>query len=153
MSVNLVRCPRFAPLTARILVIADQFLLLGVHGNDRLASPQSVFDGTIDMPELRVAVGMILPFLGLAVTLQAVATLPEELSDLGMTDRMPSSRQFRRQHSSALAGPAQRRLRITARRRLNHRVQGRRQARIVGRQRVSSTALLANPTPGERRRL
>jgi hypothetical protein len=61
MSVDLVRCPRFAPLAALVLVIFDQFLLLRVHGNDGLAGPQSPFDGAVDMPELRVTIGMIVP--------------------------------------------------------------------------------------------
>ena len=70
--------PRLTPLAALVLVVADQFLLLRVHGNDWLARPQSLFDGAIDMPELRVAIRMIAPFLSLAVALQAVATLPQE---------------------------------------------------------------------------
>src|ERR1035437_5598809 len=61
VSVDLVRRSLFAPLAALVLVIADQFLFLRVHGNDRLACTQSAFDGAVDMPELRVAIGMIVP--------------------------------------------------------------------------------------------
>src|ERR1035441_6854970 len=81
MPVDLVRRPRFTPLAALVLVVADQFLLLRIHGNDGLARPQSLFDGAVDMPELRVAIGMIVPLLGLAVALQAA--------------RRPSRRSFR----------------------------------------------------------
>src|ERR1019366_2035594 len=49
------------PLAALVLIVADQFLLLGVHGNNGLACPQSVFHGAVDMPELRVAIRMIVP--------------------------------------------------------------------------------------------
>ena len=81
MSVDLVRRPRFTPLAAPVLVIADQFLLLRFHGNDRLACSQSVFDRAVDMPELRIAIGMIASLLGLAVALQAVQAA-EKLSVL-----------------------------------------------------------------------
>ena len=105
------------------------------------------------MPELRVAIGMIAPFLGLAVALQAVAVLPQELGDFGVTDRVAPGRQFRRKRAGALAGPAQRRLRVATRRRLDHAVQRGRQAGIVGCQRVSSAALATNPARGQRRGL
>src|ERR1019366_74998 len=104
--------PCFAPLAAMILVVADQFLLLRVHGNDGLARPQSLFDCAVDMPELRVAIGVRVPLLGLAVALQAVATLPQELGDFGVADPVASGRQFRRKRAGALAGPAQGRLRV-----------------------------------------
>ena len=56
MYVDLVRHFGWAPLAAPVLVVADQFLLFRVDGNDGLASPQSAFNGTVDMPELRVAI-------------------------------------------------------------------------------------------------
>src|SRR6266700_4760643 len=153
MSVDLVRRPRLAPLAALVLVVADQFLLLRVHGNDGLARPQGEFNGSVDMPELRVAIGVIVPLLGLAVALQTVATLPQELGDFGVAHRVVLGRQFRRQGAGALARPAQGRLRVTAGCGLDHAVQGGYQARIVGRQRVSSAALVANPARGQRRGL
>jgi hypothetical protein len=51
-----------------------------------------LFDDPVDMPELRVAIGMIAPFLGLAVALQAVAVLSQQLGDLGVTDRVVPGR-------------------------------------------------------------
>jgi hypothetical protein len=145
--------PSFAPLAALVLVIADQFLFLRVHGNDGLACPQSAFDGAVDMPELRVAIGMIVPLLGLAVALQAVATLPQQLGDFGVADRVAPSRQFRRQRAGALAGPAQRRLRVATRSGFDQAVQRGRQAGVVRCQRVSSAALVANPARDQRRGL
>jgi hypothetical protein len=50
-------------LAARVLVIADQFLLLRVHRNHRFPCPQSGFDSAVDVTELRIAIGMIFPFL------------------------------------------------------------------------------------------
>ena len=105
------------------------------------------------MPELRVAIGMIAPFLGLAIALQAIAVLPQELGDFGVADRVASGRQFRRQRAGALAGPAQRRLRVATRCGLDHTVQRGRQAGIVGRQRMSAATLVANPASGQRRGL
>src|ERR1700694_5150821 len=153
MSVDLVRRPRLAPLAALVLVVADQLLLLRVNGNDGLARPQSVFDGAVDMSELRVAIGMIAPFFGLAVALQAVAILPQELGDFGVADRVAPGSQFRRKRAGALAGPAQGRLRVATCRRLDHAVQRGRQAGMVGCQRVSSAALATTPARGQRRSL
>jgi len=62
-----------------------------------------------------------------------------------VADRVVLGSQFRRQRAGALAGPAQGRLRVAARRRLDQTVQGGRQAGIVGRQRVSPAAFMANP--------
>jgi hypothetical protein len=62
-----------------------------------------VFDGAADMPELRVAIGMIVSLLGLAVALQAVATLPQELGDFGVADRVAP--ELRRRSGLGFAGP------------------------------------------------
>src|SRR4029453_12748627 len=94
MSVDLIRRSPFAPLAALVLVIADQLLLLRVHGYHGFARPQSLFDSAVDMPELRVTIRMIASLLGLAVTLQAVATLPQELRDFGVADGVAPGRQF-----------------------------------------------------------
>ena len=82
MPVDLLRRPCLAPLAALILIVADQFLLLRVHRNDRFAYPQRLFDGAVDISELRVAVGMIAPLLGLAVALQTVTILLQKWADL-----------------------------------------------------------------------
>jgi len=42
---------------------------------------QSVFDGTVAIPELRVAIGLIVPLPGFAVALQTVSTVLSKLSD------------------------------------------------------------------------
>ena len=76
-------------------------------GDHRLARPQSTFHGAVDMTELRIAIGMVIPLLGLAVALQAEAIFPQELGDFGMAHRVVPGRQFRRQCAGTLAGPAQ----------------------------------------------
>src|ERR1700680_2538964 len=75
MSLNLLRLPLWAPLAALVLVIADQFFLLRVHGNHRLVCAQSGFHSAADVTELRIAVGMIFSFLSFTIALQAVTVL------------------------------------------------------------------------------
>src|SRR5512135_1081031 len=54
-------------------LIAHQFLLLGIDRDDRLTAPLERPDLAVDVLELRVAVGVILPLLRLAVGLQVIA--------------------------------------------------------------------------------
>jgi hypothetical protein len=61
------------PLAAGILERADQFLLLRVDGDDRLALPQERRRGRVDVLELGVAIGMLLPFAGFPQGLEPVA--------------------------------------------------------------------------------
>ena len=42
----------------------------------------------IDVPELRITVGMLLSLLGFAVALQAVVQIVKDLGHLGMADGM-----------------------------------------------------------------
>src|SRR5665213_2590817 len=58
-----------APLAAFVLVVSDQFLFFGVHGNHGPSLLQRQAHLLVDMPELGVAIRMILPLLGLAVAL------------------------------------------------------------------------------------
>src|ERR1017187_2589091 len=60
------------PLLAGIVVIAQKFLLLGIDRHDRDALPQTLFHRGIDVPELRIAIGVIPTFLCLAIPLHAV---------------------------------------------------------------------------------
>ena len=56
--------------------------------------PQGVLDGAVEIAELRVAIGVIVPLLGLAIAWQAVAIFPQELGDFGVADRMVLGSQF-----------------------------------------------------------
>src|SRR3990172_10729687 len=116
-----------SPLTAWVLVIPDQLLLLRVHGDDRSAPGQRPADLIIDVLELRVAVGMIRAFLRLPVPLEAVVHRAKELCNLLMADRMVLAREFRRERPRALARPAQRGLRVAPRQWLHQGLQRPRQ--------------------------
>ena len=49
------------PLLAGIIVVADEFFLLGVHRNDRPSCRQGSFNAGVDMAELRIPVGVAAP--------------------------------------------------------------------------------------------
>ena len=57
------------PLPATIVIVPEQFLLLSVYRNNRHPRRQSPLHLGVDITELGVAVGMICPFLRLAVAL------------------------------------------------------------------------------------
>ena len=65
----------------RVLVFADQFLLLGVDGDHRLAGGLMRFDLRVDVLELRVAIGMASALLALTIDLTAIAEAFEQLRD------------------------------------------------------------------------
>lgn len=75
------------------------------------------------MPELRIAIGMILALFGLAVGLQTVALMVKNLGHLGMTDRMLAPRQGLGDGACALASPAQGRFGIASRLLIDDRLQ------------------------------
>src|SRR3972149_2225336 len=129
-----------SPLPARVLVIPNQLLLLRVHGDHRSARGPRPADVTVDVLELRVAVWLIRSFLGLPVPLQAVGHLSQELRDLLMADRMVLAREFRRPRPRALAGPAQRGLRVAPRQRLHQGLQRPRQLGVANQECVASSA-------------
>ena len=66
---DLRRMPRGVPLTASILEVAEEFLLLGIDRNDRLAAALKVLHPGVEMLELRVAVWVMAPLAGLAGSL------------------------------------------------------------------------------------
>src|SRR5439155_115668 len=76
----------------------------------------------------------------LPVPLQAVVHLAKELRDLLMANRMVLAREFRRQRARALAGPAQRGLRVAPRQRLHQGLQRPRQLGVAKQERVTSSA-------------
>src|SRR5258708_8658352 len=72
MHIHLNGLPFRLPFLPGIPVVSDQFLLLGVDRNDGPASAQERLALALDVAELSIAVGMLLSFLGLSVTLQTV---------------------------------------------------------------------------------
>ena len=142
-----------AVLTAAILEIADQFLLLGVDRDRRLARRQRRLHLIVEVTELRVAVGMAGSFAGLAVGLQAVAHLAQQIGHDVMADAMAKPVQPGRQVAQALGRPQQRRHRVAARRRLDQFLQVGEQARVGDDQRPAPTAFAAHPFGRNRRRI
>ena len=102
----------------RILEVADQFLLLGVDRDRRLLLPLRRAHASRDIAKLRIPVGMLPAFARLDVALQAVAHV-QQLGDHRVTDVMAQRLQRDGQRARAQAGPAQRRVRIAGRRRLD----------------------------------
>ena len=97
MHVDRVGTPRDAVIAAAVLVLADQFLLLGVNRNDRLASRLKRCDLAVDVLELPVAVGVAAALFGLAIDLARIPEGPQHLAHRVGTDGMVQSAQGRSQ--------------------------------------------------------
>src|SRR6202041_205288 len=111
------------PLLPAVVVIADEFLLLCVHGNHRRVLLNALLHGGTDVPELCVTIGMVFSFLGLTVTLQAVAQIAQNLAYFDMADRMLAPGQDIGNSPRALQCPTQWRFGIPPRLGTNHRLQ------------------------------
>src|SRR3712207_1511193 len=109
---HLLRLPLRLPLGPAVLEIPEQFLLLGVHRDDRLPAPLAGPDPGADELELGIAVRVGGPLARLAVALQAVAQVVQQQGDRLVADVMALPPQLLRQHARALTGPAQRRHRV-----------------------------------------
>src|SRR5260370_27868837 len=118
MSTQITGPPRRPSVGPAVLESPHQFLLLRVHRDDRLTALLKTLDHCVDMLKLRIAVGMILSLLRLAVALQTIAGSVEQPPHGARADGMPLFGQRRRQLGCALCGPAQRRLRIAPRHRI-----------------------------------
>lgn len=140
-----------APLLARILVVAEEFLLLRIDRDHGALRPQRLPDLAVDEPKLRIAVRVVRAFLRLSVRLQAVLHAPQQLGNRLVTDRMPVRRQFGRERPRALNGPAERRLWIPTRQRVHQRLQPIGQRRIAQLQHRASSARAAHAAEREGR--
>src|SRR3984893_645071 len=132
----------FAPVVAEI---PDQFLFLGVDGDHRLLFSQSGGYLAVDIAELRIPVGVAVALRGLAVALQTVTCLIEQVADQGAADFVTLRLQRLRQTAHALAGPPQRRFRIPAGRRLDQGFEIGEQRRVLGNRRLAPRARPPNP--------
>ena len=128
MNLHLLRVPLGAPRSPAILEPPHQFLLLGVHRDRRLAALQLGRDRLVDVLELRIPIGMTGPLQRLAVGLQAVFQVMQQSRHQRVADLIALRVQFLGQATRALAGPAQRRLRIPSRHRFHQILQRRRQS-------------------------
>jgi hypothetical protein len=127
-----------------VLEITDQFVLLRVDRDRGLVFCQCLLHFGIDVAELSVPVGMADALRGLAISLQAEPAILEEFAHQRMADLVTLGLKRRREPAQALARPAQRRLRIAARRRLDQSLQIRNQRDILRHCRLTSTAQTAN---------
>ena len=92
------------------------------------------------MLELRVAIRALIAFDDLGVALQAVALGFEQLAHHDMADGMAHRLEFIGQHAQALASPAQRGLRVSARGWIHQRQQIAHQRWILLRHRLAAPA-------------
>src|SRR6202023_3842800 len=153
MDPDIFRVALAAIFTAVVAEIPDQFLFLGVDGDHRLLFSQSGGYLAVDIAELRIPVGVAVALRGLAVALQTVTCLIEQVADQGAADFVTLRLQRLRQTAHALAGPPQRRFRIPAGRRLDQGFEIGEQRRIP---RLREGRLLEivglRPAPGRRTR-
>ena len=143
-----LHAPRIALGTivaSAVLVVADQLLLLGVDGDDRLARRLRREHLGVDVLELGVAVGMPGAFVRLAVGLAREAELDEQLAHAVGADRMAHVAQRRRQLVHALRHPQQRPHRIAPRRRLDEALEVGKQAWIALGHRLAAATLAPHP--------
>ncbi len=141
------------PLASTILEVPNQFLLFGIHGDHGVADGLILRGGRGNVAELRVTISLVAPFARLAGRLQAVIQLGQQITDGPLAHRMTLRHQFLGQARRTLTGPAQRRPRITARRRVDQRIQGAQKRRIFRRQFLAPTSLGPNTAPPRGHRL
>jgi hypothetical protein len=144
MDPDLLRIALRAILAAWVAEIPDQFLFLGVDRDHRLLFRQSRGHLGVDMAKLRIPVGVAIALFGFAVALQAVARIPgssprtEQSSDQGAAHLVALRLERLRQSAHAFAGPPQRRLRVTTRRRFDQCFEIPEQGGILGDRRFAS---------------
>src|SRR6201997_1447424 len=136
-----------AIFAAIVTEIPDQFLFLGIDRDHRLLLGQCGGHLGVDAGELRIPVGVTVALFGFAVGLQAVARGIEQFGHQGAAHFVALRLQRLRQPSHAPAGPPQRRLRITAGRRFDQRLEIREQGRVLANRRLAPRPRLPNP-PG-----
>jgi hypothetical protein len=93
------------PFTAPILEIVHQFLLFGIHRNDRLAVFQEGRGARVDVLKLHVSIHMLVAFAVFAVWLQALARPLQKLAHHGVTDLMSFGRQLFAQLTQTARSP------------------------------------------------
>src|SRR6202022_2743319 len=86
MHTDFLRVALGAIFASVVAKIADQFLFLGVDRDHRLLFGQRRGHLGVDLAELRIPVGVAVALRGLAVALQTVTRLVEQVGDQGATD-------------------------------------------------------------------
>jgi hypothetical protein len=148
---HLLWLPFRSPLAATILEVADELLLFGVDGDDRLLPSKCGADQLVDVAELLIPIRMAVALASLAISLQTEALFLQQLADDCTADRVALRMQLGFEPTQAFARPAQPRLRITACGRLHQSQQSIQQSRVSFDQRPATPAGVANQ-PGWRSR-
>jgi hypothetical protein len=104
-----------------------------------------------DVVKLRIPIGMLPPFCRLEIALEAVAERVEQLGHYRMTDVMAQRLERKRQRPCALATPAERRVGIARRRRLDQGVEIVQERGVDRRQGLAAAAGPTNPRRRYRR--
>jgi len=141
---------RGTPLLPGIREIPDQFLPLGIDRDDRELLGQAPFHRVIDVVELGIAVRMIAAFFGLAIALQAVLEVVEQVRHLHVADGMMPLLQRPRNRTRALARPSQRRVGIAPCIGFDHGFQRADDPWVRGRNRFAACTGSANATRRQR---
>jgi hypothetical protein len=94
------------PFPARVLELADQLFLLGVHAHHRIADGLVSLDLLDDVPELRVPVRVPPALDGLGVALQAEPLLPQQVTNGVGTDPVTPAGQLGRQVAGRPGAPS-----------------------------------------------
>ena len=128
------------PFLAAVEVISHQFLLFGVHGNDRAGPRLKGLHSGGDVPKLGVAVRMLFALKAFSVPLEAVVFGFEKTAHGVGRDGMALTGEFTGERSGALAGPAQRTHGIPAGAGFHEFVESRRQSRIFGGEGLASAS-------------
>ena len=139
MDADPLRLPFEAPFAPWVLEIADQLLLLGIHADHRPPRRDRRRGGLIDVRKLRVTIGMRSPFLGLHVGLQRVAQQPHERRDGSEVHVVTHLTQRAGDLPHALRRPAQQRLRIPTRVRIDQPLDVIEDRRVALQQRPATT--------------
>src|SRR5713101_8855598 len=137
------------PLTARVLEVTDQFLLLRVDGDDGLRGRLEPPDLLVDIPELRVAVGMGRPFARLAIGLETVARRRQQFGHQLSADLMAHALEALRQVPNALGGPAQGRHRVARSGRLHQPLEIGQEGRIFLQRLLASASWTSDAARGK----
>jgi hypothetical protein len=106
LAADLFRRALGLPFPPGVLEIPDQFLLLRVHGHDRLSPPLERTDLLGDVLELSIPVGVGVAFPVLAVDLEVVTRRLEQSGHRLMAHLVALINQGLRQISCALASPS-----------------------------------------------
>src|SRR5450631_13377 len=123
VAANLDRPPARLPLPPDRLEITDQLALLGIDRDRGLTHRKRAANGLIEMPKLRVTIGLIGPLPSLDVRVQPKPQPSQQLPGRPIRDLMPSRHQRARDVLQALGAPPQRRARITTRIRIHQPLQ------------------------------